>query len=188
MTEIYLAGPFFNDAQNEAISKLEIVLEKDYKVYSPRRDGIVLEPNSPREALEQVFEENVTSIRRCDILIAQVASLDNRPEMIMLAAMQDVLKEFKMEVEDHLEMLQGIMAKWAPRLPNYTDLGTVWELGCAWALGKPVILFSPTNQTRINVMLTEGARVTVQESTEELLKVIPRVLDGETIPWMGETR
>lgn len=49
---------------------------------------------------------------------------------------------------------------------NYDDAGTMWEIGYAYAIGKPVVLFNNTNKT-INLMIADSITALVT-SIEEL--------------------
>lgn len=49
---------------------------------------------------------------------------------------------------------------------NYDDAGTMWEIGYAYATGKPVVLFNNTDKT-INLMIADSITALVT-SIEEL--------------------
>jgi nucleoside 2-deoxyribosyltransferase len=38
------------------------------------------------------------------------------------------------------------------------DTGTLWEMGYAYAIGRPVVAFTASGQEKINVMLAQGCR------------------------------
>lgn len=38
------------------------------------------------------------------------------------------------------------------------DTGTLWEMGAAYAYGRPVIIYSPNPERKLNVMLAQGAQ------------------------------
>lgn len=74
---IYTAGPFFSEKQVVRIKKLEELLEsKGFKVYSPRRDGIKLNPNSSKEDREQVYKENIDNVLGCDMIVSDITDKD----------------------------------------------------------------------------------------------------------------
>lgn len=75
---IYLAGPFFNDTQRDLIGwfeKLEIV-DGVPPIFSPRREGIVLKPDSPPKEWEQTFRMNVTAIKVAKFVLAIIDDFD----------------------------------------------------------------------------------------------------------------
>jgi hypothetical protein len=72
--------------------------------------------------------------------------------------------------------------------PAYGDEGTLVEIGMAYCLGKKIILYSPTAQSRINVMLTGAAQGVVVGSVDQLIAGIPKILTGETIAYFGSTQ
>ena len=38
------------------------------------------------------------------------------------------------------------------------DTGTIWEIGAAYAYNRPVVIYSPNPDRKLNVMLAQGAR------------------------------
>ncbi|MEK7093594.1 MAG: nucleoside 2-deoxyribosyltransferase, partial [Patescibacteria group bacterium] len=38
------------------------------------------------------------------------------------------------------------------------DTGTIWEMGAAYAYNRPVIIYSPNPDRKLNVMLAQGAK------------------------------
>ncbi len=64
-------------------------------------------------------------------------------------------------------------------LPNYSDIGTIWEMGVAYELGIPVIAFNPNKGRMMNVMLSESCRGFVN-NYEDLPAAIETVVNGGT--------
>jgi len=186
--KVYLAGPFFNDEQRSVIDRLEKTLDSYCKVYSPRRDGGVLAPDSTVESRKNVFEMNYKHIADCDLMIAQVEGLDGRPLGLFKQALQRLkcLKLTDSDLEEVKEELQKLVSEQYSRLPNYTDIGTVWEMGCAYEIGIPVIAFSPNVQRQVNLMLSESCRGFATKY-EDLIPAISKVMSGgEFSPHRGK--
>ncbi len=111
--KIYIASPFFNDAETEALGRAEEILKgRGFDVFSPRehetREGNVGDPVWSR----QTFLNDKAGIDWCDILV---------------------------------------MLYWG----NYSDSGTAWECGYAYATGKPVIVVQLGESS--NLMVHEGS-------------------------------
>lgn len=48
---------------------------------------------------------------------------------------------------------------------NYDDTGTAWELGAAYILGKPILLFNPKGEI-INLMITDSLHAYFEDMGE----------------------
>lgn len=162
-----MASPFFSPSQLEVVKRLEQVLDPYAEVYSPRRDGGVLGPNSSHEDRRAMFDLNYQKIAGCHIMVAQIESLDTRPQMIATRALGSAGGEFNRPVVEALDKY----------LPNYTDIGTVWEMGAAYAANVPVIAFSPNPGRQMNLMLSESVRGFTSKY-EELIDAIETILNG----------
>lgn len=57
------------------------------------------------------------------------------------------------------DMIFGIIGE------NYDDTGTAWELGYAYAMGKPVLLFNPKGEI-INLMITDSLHAYFEDWNE----------------------
>lgn len=67
---VYLAGPFFNDAEIEVIEYVESVLAaKGLSYYSPMRHGVFPEVGTPEWA-EALFESDRAAIEEADAVVA----------------------------------------------------------------------------------------------------------------------
>lgn len=72
---IYLAAPLFSLAEREFNVRLALILEQEYSVFLPQRDGELLVELISRgidqlAAKRRVFENDLAAIRRCDIVVA----------------------------------------------------------------------------------------------------------------------
>lgn len=68
---VYLAGPFFNPAQQAGIQLLEKAVEDcGFKAFSPSRDGTVCPPDGTPEVRQQAFKQNAEKIDECALMVA----------------------------------------------------------------------------------------------------------------------
>ena len=68
--KVYLASPFFNDAQRARERKICAILrEAGYDVYAPFEHGIVAKDCAPCEK-EKAFKDNVANIQKAAIVVA----------------------------------------------------------------------------------------------------------------------
>ncbi len=77
---IYLAGPFFNDKQNETISRIEDEFDKHgFSYFSPRKSGGVIAHLSPEDRIKEskrIYDKNVEEMINANILFAVVDGRD----------------------------------------------------------------------------------------------------------------
>ncbi len=128
---IYLAGPFFNEPQIKTLERIETLCEQfGVKCNSPRK-FLVLKPHASWEERKLVFRDNLLKMQMSEIILA---CLDN----------------------PHVETYED----GAPKLdiaptPRPPDTGTLWEMGYAYAIGRPVLPFT-VGSKKMNVMLAQG--------------------------------
>ena len=123
---IYIAGPFFNEAEIENIEYAERILtEKGIEFFSPmRHEERTEEPGTPAWA-RKLFEMDRKAIHAADALLV---------------------------------MYYG----------NYSDTGTAWECGYAYAIGKPVIIVHVSVEDISNLMIHCGCHTNIKlEELEE---------------------
>jgi len=145
MTEplrVYLAGPFFNSAQIEIVKSIENIFDR-YEVphFSPRKLGLNAQPTTTKPTPEQaadIFKNDYQEICRSTHVLAIVDWALPEGQSIHL----------------HRNGTPEIIG---PPL-NIPDSGTVWEMGCAYALRVPVILFTHNPSKNMNLMLTQSAK------------------------------
>ncbi|MBX4215956.1 nucleoside 2-deoxyribosyltransferase [Candidatus Parcubacteria bacterium] len=123
---LYLAGPFFNDLQLRTIERVEEMCEEKKVVCNSPRKFLVLKPKASWEERKAVFLDNILKIQQSEIVLA---CLDN-PWVDRITG----------------ELIPGNQAP---------DTGTIWEMGYAHAIGRPVVCFT-ANSARMNVMLAQG--------------------------------
>lgn len=75
--KVYIASGWFNDRDREILSRLESLLGRYSDlatIYSPRRDGVKLEPEQfhSQELRKRVFDDNVANIDSSDLVIANL--------------------------------------------------------------------------------------------------------------------
>ncbi len=73
---IYLAAPFFNDAQKALCELIENLASDDNLIYSPRLDGGVLRPDSSNEERKEIFESNTEAIGNAAWVLTVVDDFD----------------------------------------------------------------------------------------------------------------
>jgi nucleoside 2-deoxyribosyltransferase len=117
--KVYVASPFFNDTECEALSQVEQILrERGLTIFSPRehevREGNVGSPAWSKET----FLNDVAGINWCDIVV---------------------------------------MLYWG----NYSDSGTAWECGYAYAKGVPVVVVHADEQADSNLMVHMGCATNI---------------------------
>ena len=143
----YLAGPFFNPLQKKLIKTLENLIDEErIDLYSPSRDSIVINQDTTSQELQETFKRNYEEIDKADFMIA---ILDYPGSALTIGA--DSSKKVS--------------------LP---DSGTMWELGYAYAKGKPVIGVFTEPPAKMNLMLKE-CLTAVTIGTNKLPKIIEEV-------------
>ena len=144
----YIAAPFFNPPQLELVKSLESVFSSQKRwAFSPRlQHGEKPVAINTKHIAAEVFLENYRAIQRCDFMVAVVDWL--MPPSIELR----VVKECNAEGLPYGPLFESK----SPPL-NLPDTGTVWEMGMAFALKKPVVMFTVRPPTdKLNIMLTES--------------------------------
>lgn len=68
--KLYLAGPWFNEDQNEREQRVKAALRsKGFEVFSPR-EASELKPNASKEDQQKVFEIDINGIKDADAVFA----------------------------------------------------------------------------------------------------------------------
>lgn len=73
---IYFASGFFNDTQRELCDFIELLETDHLPIYSPRKDGFVLEPHATIEERHEVFTENIKAISVANMMLAVIDDFD----------------------------------------------------------------------------------------------------------------
>lgn len=124
MKKIYLASPFFNDAEVERMEKVRDILRaKGLEVFVPNEHQNPELEFGSIEWRKATFENDVKHIDWCDLVVSIISN------------------------------------------GNYDDSGTAWELGYAYATGKPVILVNVTGET-INLMIADSLHALITSYDE----------------------
>lgn len=112
--KIYLASPFFDDAEIERMVKVQNILRaRGFEVFVPNEHQHPDLEFGSREWRKATFESDVAGIDNADCVVAVICK------------------------------------------GNYDDSGTAWEIGYAYATGKPVIVVNVTGET-INLMIADS--------------------------------
>lgn len=144
---VYSAGGFFNDSQNELLEKVGEKLKQNPtvgEIYLPEMHQAVGEFGSLEWKL-QTFNADIVAIQNSDVVVAAIT--DDSP-----------------------------------------DSGTIWEIGYAMGIGKPVVLYTDSDKT--NLMLAMSIQLFIPENKD----VVNNVIDLETVDfnamptnlWVGE--
>lgn len=144
---VYSAGGFFNDGQNELLEKVGEKLKQNPtvgEVYLPEMHQAVGEFGSLEWKL-QTFNADIVAIQNSDVVVAAIT--DDSP-----------------------------------------DSGTIWEIGYAIGIGKPVVLYTDSDKT--NLMLAMSIQLFIPENKD----VVNNAIDLETVDfnamptnlWVGE--
>ena len=74
---MYLASGFFNDKQRDLCDFIEGLERMPHMpIYSPRKDGGVLRPDSPPNQIKEVFDSNKISIETANFVLAVIDDYD----------------------------------------------------------------------------------------------------------------
>ena len=144
---VYSAGGFFNDSQNELLTKVGEKLKQNPtvgEVYLPEKHQAVGEFGS-LEWKVQTYNADIVAIQNSDVVVAAIT--DDSP-----------------------------------------DSGTIWEIGYAIGIGKPVILYTDSDKT--NLMLAMSIQLFIPENK----RVVNNAVNLETLDfnamstnlWIGE--
>lgn len=139
---IFIASPFFNEAQLEVVKALETMIQDAGMFYYSARlhsGGSTLPPGERRfSKWTPVFQADVSGLYNCDLV---VAVLD-----------YPLPKGHRLEIRKATEHASDVLVA-TPRIP---DSGTVWEMGFAYALGKPIVGYFPLGKPeKLNLMLIQ---------------------------------
>lgn len=134
LKKIYIASPFFNDREREALSRTETILKgRGFEVFSPREHELRDETAGTSEWSRKTFLVDQEGIDWADCLV---------------------------------------MLYWG----NYSDTGTAWECGYAYATGKQVIVVHLGDSS--NLMIHEGSHTNLG-SVEDLMDYDFEHMPGE---------
>lgn len=144
---VYGAGGFFNNSQNELLAKAVEKLKQNTtvgEIYLPEMHQAVGEFGSLEWKI-QTYNADIVAIQNSDVVVATIT--DDSP-----------------------------------------DSGTIWEIGYAIGIGKPVILYTDSDKT--NLMLAMSIQLFIPENK----RVVNNVVNLETLDfnamstnlWIGE--
>ncbi len=134
--KIYLASPFFNEAELKLYKAvIDNLRGKGYDLFVPQEHEINDAWELSNQAWgEAVFGVDISAIKKCDIVV---------------------------------------VLNWG----MYSDSGTAWELGYAFALGKKTINVCMNNGETYSLMMTNGADHNILLS-DLILNDIEDILNG----------
>lgn len=179
---VYLAGPFFNDAQVRLVESIEQALDDSGLPYfSPRKmslngNSTTTKPN--KEQAGAIFRKDYEEICRSTHLLAVMDWTMNPRTSLRVVSEHEVWEN--QENPNWYRALSGHLA--------FPDSGTVWEMGCAYALRVPVYLFTANPSARLNLMLSQSARGVIY-GLEKLAPFLASGMDESLLEeWKGEHR
>jgi nucleoside 2-deoxyribosyltransferase len=83
MHKIYLASPLFNERERDFNNLIVSLLETEFEVFLPQRDGLLLtellaEGIDDNQAKQQIFDQDTQALNSCDYLLIVLdgASID----------------------------------------------------------------------------------------------------------------
>lgn len=66
------------------------------------------------------------------------------------------------------------------------DIGSIWEAGCAYALGKPIIYYAETlGNNQFNLMLAQSGNLVITDQSLLDKDKITRAMNGHVYPYSG---
>ena len=158
---IYLAGPFFNNIQFDWAHQVAgMAREAGYTVFAPIEGGLVGE--FTRSAAKSIFGRNEKQIHECDLVMAQIDW--PMPED------QEIWCVDKIVRDDRNGGIPWGRFKFGPI--HVPDSGTVWEIGMAYAIGKPIVAYTIGHAGKLNLMLEFACKgfLSGEQEIERFLK------------------
>lgn len=199
MNKVYLAGPFFNDRQRVLMDQIELRLDEQKISYFSPRKVFNCPPDAPLEVRQATFKGNCKGIIEAECVLCVLDFL--LPENRRLHLVEFTKESDKLVVAANVpkgaqlpEGIQPSRGKVEISLIGnpivLPDVGTVWEMGFATALGKPVVGLKLMPDTAMNLMLAQACQnfITDADVFEAWAKeygstgVLPK---GEQ-PWNGK--
>lgn len=161
--EIYIAGPFFNAKENDVIGQIENYCK--HAVQSGGIDGYF----SPRKSGGNADRQKDVQTHASDIFKANYVAIDASSEIIAVLDRQFMpgqtvaLLRNKDEKGDCINPPEVVKADL-----QQPDLGTVWEMGYAYAKHTTVVGFSLRERGvgKMNLMLTQSCIAVLHGWTE----------------------
>ena len=182
--KIYIAGPFFNLAQIDVIDAIEYLCSlHGFPYYSPRKHSgsadIPQEHRKDPKVWSHVIESNKLQLDVCDLIIA-VLDYKLPADTEMCQVQWDLSSG---------HILSDAIVKYAYTV-EIPDSGTVWEMGYAFALGKPILGYvSGEKPKALNLMLSHTMRGVVSGTDrlayflESYNPVVARPVDELLFDW-----
>ena len=135
---IYIASPFFDDKEREALSFAEQTLRKrGFEVFSPREHEVRDEEEGSQRWCARVFGMDREAIDACDTVVV---------------------------------IYHG----------NYSDSGTSWECGYAFAKGKKLVAVQLGNDSNLMVHESVNANISLEElETYDFLNMPEKKYSGK---------
>jgi nucleoside 2-deoxyribosyltransferase len=174
----YLAGPFFNSVQIALIETLEKRFSDNcLRIYSPRQIDLNRKGPPNAEDAAAIFRANVDNIRDSRCMFAVLDWLMPNDRQLRIVETPDYSEDYGPRGRLLGEIRQSLHI-YSPPL-NLPDTGTVWEMGLAYAIPRPIVIYTERPpEAGLNLMLTQGTMGVVRGLDE-----LDRFLNNGTIDW-----
>lgn len=165
--QIYIAAPFFTPPELAVVERIErFIGNAGHNFFSPRETGRA----RTQKERAHCFERNAggingselvlawvdrklpaddLSVRICRTMERQMICLNCNAPTAQLGSCPRCDQRAVPDIADAYTIESGPLMQ--------PDLGTVWEIGYAYALQIPVLLFSEHERSQMNLMLTESS-------------------------------
>lgn len=192
----YIAGPFFNQPQIDLIKTIEeILLDNSIPFFSPRQQHTPGGSTKIRSAehAAAVFKCNYENLQDdcCSHVLAVADFLMPPDQGLFLIEKVEQKPELDREPQEDDDTGRTWMATIESGPISLPDTGTVWEMGFAFAVKKPVILFTLADSIRsLNLMLTQscvGVLPGYKALRQFTSKGIDRLDASALVQWKGES-
>lgn len=127
--------------------------------------------------------EQISAIEKAEFLCEEYGVQCNSPRKFLVLKPRASWEERKLVFKKNLEMIQRSQIVLA--MIDGWDTGTVWEMGYAHAIGRPVVTFT-AKEGKMNVMLAQGCNGFLRdwEAVEKFLDgVYSGVVGGGDMDW-----
>ena len=118
-------------------------------------------------------DQQLETVERVEQICEAVKVKCNSPRKFLVLKPKACWEERRLVFRDNLLKLQSSEIVLA--CLDGMDAGTLWEMGYAYAIGRPVVAFSANEMHKVNVMLAQGCRGFLYglQAVEEFLLGVP---------------
>lgn len=165
---IYLAGPFFNEAQIALMSEVEHLVETKSRLefYSPRLHATPFQPSTRGKDTGadpgRTFADNLSAIAQAYFVLVCLDYSMGHLQQLRVIQLRDQIPGSPRPVVIEPDGLPYEYVTTSGTL-NLPDTGSVWEIGYAFGTGIPVVGFTmhQPNTVPVNLMLAMALEGTI---------------------------